>query len=67
MRLKPKYNNTKSYLDFIQAEKKLVFNGVSSQNFVYESGQFLYSMAKTRRKVPNRLQSKLVLCKIDDL
>ena len=45
----------------------IVINNVSNDNFVYDSGQFPCSRAKTRGKVLNRLQSKFILCKIDNL
>ena len=36
----------------------LDINGVSNENSVYDTRQFLYRRAKTRGKVLNRLQSK---------
>ena len=51
----------------MQTEKKLDINRVSNENSPYDSGQFLYSSAKTREKLLNRLQNKFILCKTDNL
>ena len=64
---KAKMQQYLSYFALIQIEENLDINRVSNENYVYDSGQLPYSRDKTRRKVLNRLQSKFIPCKVDNL
>ena len=65
MRLRQEYSNIQSYF-FVLSEKRLHINGVVIQNSVHESKQFPYSRDKTSVIVLKRLQTKFILCKINN-